>query len=227
MRSLHSVTFDASGLTLQGDQDGVRVWHTPAGDGIGLYYFPVPPDIGADLQSVSAVRAFYREMAMQFGAAIIELDLIQVNGSLVIRQIIKVPQQPHGMLYLGTLTLPFRDFSYVIKIQCMEDGTTGVREAVVLDEKLAAGEVKLDEKNGTISGWMQDPYDSSIRDVFARNKSEAMEYDQRFPEHPLSRLRRAMRRVQQTLRISEEVQREPRFKYAPREKPKTPWWKVW
>jgi hypothetical protein len=227
MPSLDSVTFDASGLTLQGDQDGVRVWHTPAGDGLGLYYFPIPPDIEPDLQSVSAVRGFYRAAAAQAGAAIIEVDVLQTNGCSGVRQIIKVPQQPHGMTYLGSLTLPFRDFSYVLKIQCMEQGTTGVRDAVVLDEKLAAGEVAIDEKKRTLRGWMQDPYDSSIRDVFARNQAEAEEYDERFPEHPLSRLRGLMRRVQETLRISENVRVQPPFEFARQQKSKKPWWKIW
>jgi hypothetical protein len=227
MPSLDSVTFDVSGLTLQGDREGVRVWHTPAGDGIGLYYFPIPPDIEADLRSVSAIRAFYRALAMQSGAAIIEVDILQVNGCSAVRQIIKVPQQPHGMTYLGSITLPFRNFSYVIKIQCEEHGTTGIRDSVILAQKRATGEVTLDVDKHALRGWMRDPYDPSIVDVFARNLSEADEYDKHFPDHPLSRLRPVLKHVQATLRIAEEVKGEPRFERIGHQKAKKSWWKVW
>jgi len=211
MRSLHSITFDTSGLHFQGERDGVRVWHTPDGDGIGLYYFSIPPDIKADLRSVDHVREFYRALVMQNNAALIEVDILEVNACQSVRQIIKVPQQPTGMTYLGSITLPFRDFSYVVNIQCMEYGMTGLRDSIVLAEKFNTGEVTIDGEDSTLRGWMQDPYDSSIHDVFSCNKSESEEYDERFPKHPLSRVRRLLRHVQETLQLSEDVRNEPKF----------------
>jgi hypothetical protein len=226
MRSLSSITFDVSGFTLQGDRDGARFWRVPTGDGVGLYYFPIPPDIGADLQSLTAVRAFYRAMAMRVGAAIIEVDTLEVDGCLAVRQIIKVRQQGHGMAYLGSITLPFRDFSYVIKIQCEEHGLTGYRDASVFDQKFRSGEVTIDVEEEVIRGWMRDPYDPSIVDGFAWNLSEAEEYDALFPGHPLSRLRPVLKHVQATLRIAEEVKGEPWFERMARHKAKKPWWKI-
>jgi hypothetical protein len=161
------------------------------------------------------------------GCAIIEVDVVKVDGCWSIRQIIKKPQQPHGMMYIGAYTLPFRDFSFVVKIQCMEHGMTGKRDTLVLDEKVAAREVTIDFKKGEVRGWMQDPYDDSIRDVFARNLSEAEEHDGRFPDHPLSRLRGLMRRVQETLRVGEDVRDRPRFVYPVQQEDDEPWWKVW
>ena len=228
MRSLDSITFDVSGFTPQGGRDGARFWRTPAGDGIGLYYFPVPPDdIEADLQSVTAVRAFYRELAMRSGAAIIEVDTPEVDGCLAVRQIIKIRQQSHGMTYLGSITLPFLDFSYVIKVQCEERGATGIRDAIVFDQKMATGEVAIDVERNDSRGWMRDPYDPSNVDAFARNLSEAEEYDELFPDHPLSRLRPVLKHVQATLRIAEEVKRAPRFERTAGQKARKPWWKVW
>ena len=43
--------------------------------------------------------------------------------------------------------MPFRDCSFVLKIQCEERGVTGVREAVLLDEKLGSGEVHLNPES--------------------------------------------------------------------------------
>src|SRR5262245_57952752 len=233
MQPLDSVTFDASGLIPRGERDGLRLWHTPEGDGIGLHYFPIPPDIEADLRSVDAVRAHCRTRTAQVGAAIIEVDVLQIDGCPALRQIIKVPQQQGGMGYIGSIILPFHDFSYVLKIQCLELGTTGFRDAIVLDRMMAAGEVQFDVTTRTMRGWMQDPYDPSIRDVFARNLSEAEEYDEHFPDHPLSRLRGWMRRVQPTLRVGDEVRGEPPFEYAAPQQASTrqqatkPWWKFW
>src|SRR5216683_1331458 len=63
MRNLDSITFDATNFIFHGDEDGVRIWHNAAGDGIGLYYFPIPPDIPADLDSLEDVRSAYRKLA--------------------------------------------------------------------------------------------------------------------------------------------------------------------
>jgi hypothetical protein len=45
------------------------------------------------------------------------------------------------MTYVGSLTIPFLDFSFVIKVQCEEKGATGIREAVLLDRRLESGEM--------------------------------------------------------------------------------------
>jgi hypothetical protein len=228
MRSLDSIKFDAGNFTLHGEEDGVRIWFTAAGDGIGLHYFPIPPDIPAALKSLEDVRWAYRKLTVGSGNAIIEVETPIVDGCEAVRTIIKVPQQPHGMSYLGSVTLPFRDFSYVIKVQCEERGITGLRDSEVLDELLGTGEVRLDTEGeeGRLLGWMQDPYDASIASTFARNRAEAPEYDVRFPEHPLSRLRSILNHIQDTLRVGNEIRREPGFVYA-KTRPHRPWWKVW
>ena len=228
MPPLDLITFDAGGITFHGDEDGARIWYTAAGDYIGLYYFPIPPDIEADLQSVENVRAFYRERASDSVHAIVEVETPMVDGCITIRTIIKVPQQPHGMTYLGAVTLPFRDFSYVIKVECEEWGITGVRDSEVLSELLNTGEVTIDidKEDGQIIGWAQDPYDASIVSTFARNRAEAEKYDARFPGHPLSRLRPTLNHIQATLSVAEEIRQEPKFVY-PKTLHRKPWWKMW
>ena len=100
-----------------------------------------------------------------------------------------------------------------------------MRDAMVADEKLVAGEVTIDE-NGALRGWMRDPYDPSISDDFAYNLSEAEEYDVRFPEQPLSRLRPLLRRIQETLRIDKDVVAPAAEREMGRPKER-PWWRVW
>lgn len=131
------------------------------------------------------------------------------------------------MNYLGSITLPFCDFSYILKLQRLETGVMGLRSAVIFDELLKTGEVTIDVEAEQMQSWMQDPYDPLVTAPLARNRSEAEEYDARFPDHPLSRLRQALGQVQRTLKVGREAQQEPRFEFRRPQPAQKPWWKKW
>ena len=61
---------------------------------------------------------------------------------------------------------------------------TGVREAAVM-AMLPSPEI--DEQTNKIIGWCADPYDESFEYAVMRNKADSPEYDDQFPDHPLSR----------------------------------------
>ena len=222
MPLLDSISWDTSDLHLEGDGDGVRVWHTERGDAVSLHYFSLPPDIGADLESIDEVWDFYRQACVNAGGAIIEVDNPVIDSFPATRTIIKVPQQPHGMSYVGSITLPRRDFSFVVKIQCSEQGTTGIRDSVIGELTMRSGQVRVDN-NGEISGWWADPYDPTFESGLARNLGEDEKYDVDFPDHPLSRLRPILRRIEGTLRVAADVKAEPRFVFARSQKPRRRW----
>jgi hypothetical protein len=137
----------------------------------------------------------------------------------------------------GSITLPFRDFSYVLKVQCMETGTTGIRESVVLAQMMASGQVKLQNSGPgpqqlRIAGCMQDPYDPTTSAPLMWNLAEDKQYDAQFPDHPLSRLRSVLRQVQPSLRLAPEVKDATPFVFVPSppstavsQQRKRPWWK--
>jgi hypothetical protein len=127
----------------------------------------------------------------------------------------KVAQQPSGRTYLGMLTLPFRDFSFVLKIQCEERGMTGIRDAVLLDRLMRSGEVDLDA-TGALTGWADDPYDPQNRAAMVRNRAERLEYDAMFPDHPLSRARVMLEGFERSLRVSSNVRDQPPFVFPPK-----------
>ncbi len=211
MRTLDSLTFDTTGLVLDRDQGNARVWLAPDRDIYALYYYPVPPNIDAPLHDIDRVRGRYRAVAAQAGGAIVEVDVRPVDVCDVVIALIKVPQKPTGMTYMALITAPFRDFSYVLKVQCEEAGMTGTRDTAVFAELMRAGEIVFDEKSGNPVGWMADPYDPTIAASPARNRSEDAAYDPRFPDHPLSRARRGLRRIEESLRFSDELKSEPRY----------------
>ena len=227
MRALDSISFGTEEYSLQGDRDGVRVWHTPAGDGLGLFYYDIPPDIEAALASLEEVRSFYRRSAEDAGLGILEIELVSVDRCAAIRTLFKAAQEPTGRTYLGAITLPFRDFSYVLKVQCVEAGTTGIRDAVITMKLMESGEVEIDPDEPMMVGWLEDPYDRSLRGPMTRNKSEHPQYDEHFPDHPLSRARVVLDHLEKTLQVAEEVRSRPPFEYRSAGPASRPWWKPW
>ena len=209
MPSLDSITFDTTGLIPQGDINGVRVWQTPEGDGLGLYYFPIPPDISADINSLSSLSSFYGSQMTAANLTGISINTLDIDECKFIKMIIRVPQQPSGMLYIGSLTLPFRNFSFVVKMQCSERGISGMRESLILNELLENGEVEIDQSD-EFEGWEM-PLDIIDSPAWKINRAETIEYDARFPNHPLSILRRTFDQIEKSIKVSEDVKREPRF----------------
>jgi hypothetical protein len=211
MRSLASATFETKDLMLNGESGNLRQWHTTDGDLVSLTYFDKPPNINASLDDIEALRAGYRAVAARAGGAALEIEVISVDDCRGVRLILKVPQAPAGMVYIGSLTLPFRDFSYVARVQCAEGGLSGVRDTIILAELIETGGVKFDQDQTQPTGWWTDPYDPLVGGPPARNLSELPRYDARFPNHALSRLRRIRPRIEATLRLAEDVKAEKRF----------------
>ena len=106
------------------------------------------------------------------------------------------PQQPSGRTCVGSLTVPFRDFSFVLKCQCAEAGPTGLKAALLLDRSLAAKEpMQVGGGRFHIPGF--DPDDPK--------------YDAEFPHDPAARARRVLDHVAGSLVIAAEVRQLPGF----------------
>jgi hypothetical protein len=209
------LTFDETNFEFRGAQDSVRLWLTPNGDSLRLFHFPVPPDIEADLHDMGSVRAFYRRVASQAGLGVLEIDTGVVNGCSVVRTLFKVAQGRMGRIYIGALTFPFRDFSYVFRVESPELGMTGSRETAVFAKLISKGEASIDTGSNPLTGWLDDPYDSNEVGPMTRNISERPEYDTLFPNHPLSRARWILDHLQYTLSIDDSVKRQPNFHFSP------------
>jgi hypothetical protein len=210
MRSLDAVTFDAGNLVLEGEEGNLRQWHTADGDFVSLNYYSGTPDLGGPLADIEKVRTAYRETAVRAGGASVEVDPRVIDDCQALRTILKILQQPKGVIYIGALTLPFRDFSYLVKAQCAETGTTGMRDATVFTIMMQKGEISFDQ-DGTPDNWMRDPYDPAISLPFMRNHSEDPAYDADFPGHPLSRARDSLRHLERTVHVAPALKSEAKF----------------
>lgn len=181
-------------LEFEGVRDNVRVWYTRDGDGIGLYYFGNSPDLPVGQKTVESFCEEY-QAKIQASISVVEVGIQKIDGLSVVRTIGKVPQTPTGMSYIGSYTIPFRDSSYVIKIQCEERGTTGIREAILFDRGLNSGEITIDDTDNIVGDFAPD--------------DEV--YDKEFPDHPLSRCRRGLFMITSSLFVAEDVKRLPGF----------------
>jgi hypothetical protein len=117
------------------------------------------------------------------GAKIVESELVTLAGVRALRTIIKSRQSPSGMTYVGSVTIPLANCSYVLKLQCEEHGTTGLRESFLLDKKLREG--------GTV--------EAAVEEI--GRSADAPEHDALFPEHPLARARKHLGFIASALHV--------------------------
>jgi hypothetical protein len=161
-----------------------------------VYFFPLPPDLPANAASVDELDTFYRRLLGDSGSKLVELKVITAGGCPAVHIILSVPQEPSGRTYVGSLTVPFRDFSFVVKCQCPEGDPTGLKEALLFDQSRAANEpLQIEGGRFHIPGW--DP--------------DAQSHDAEFPEHPVARARRVLAHVAGSLIVTSEVRELPRL----------------
>jgi len=161
-----------------------------------FHYFGVPPDIPT-IKNINKLREHYREFARRNNGGIIKVEIEEVQNIEVVETIFKFPMESHGVGYIGSITIPFRDCSFVIKAQCQEMGNTGFRDTVVFQKMMGDGVIKRED--GKVAGWFKDPYDENLQEGPLMNLSEAEEFDVDFPEHPLSIIRDGMAKVRRRI----------------------------
>jgi hypothetical protein len=207
--SLNAIQFDTKGWKIEQQTTDKVNWQDGKPEVLSLRYFSKPPDIPCDLNQIKRIRDVYRVGFSKAGAGLVSVDAktLNVAGKTIpyLKTIIKRPQSPSGMLYIGTLIFPFADFSYTVTAQAIESGISGMRDSLVADKLMDAPTTKIDENSGRIIGWAQDPYDANFKGPALRNKSEDEKNDSQCPNHPLSRVRAILDNVIKTVRFDNTV----------------------
>jgi hypothetical protein len=127
---------------------------------------------------------------------IVECRVLPLDGVRSVWLIAKgLDERTRGAVYLGSLTIPFRDFSFVIKLQCYEQGVTGMREALLVEEALRKGTGRIEGDRFIPIGWSFDDE----------------QFDDRLPQHPLSRVRRELRHIASSVQVEPTVRDAARF----------------
>ena len=183
---VEQVNFGLSGWSEQAPTDGMRLWRAP--DGSVLSLTTITGDALLESQSDTTLQAEARNLAKLNGGGLIEAGRAADRERAQIWLIYKRLKLP-AYFYTGMLFVTAGEVWLSWTVVAGEQGTTGIREAVVTTELINSGELDLKRYK---SSFAQDPYDKSFRGVDARVlrfMSDAEEYDSRFPDHPLSRVR--------------------------------------
>lgn len=111
--------------------------------------------------------------------------IIQVEtGEDYVYSIVKTLHQPSGVQY----TLTYQKFSPqgILAMHGFfeENGATGMRDSVVFEQ--CRGDGAVGNESDPFFGWAKDPYDPEYTKGVLMNISEQEQYDERFPDFPLS-----------------------------------------
>lgn len=210
--SRSAIKFDTTGLTSVYTSGTVQKWSSGRTEEVSLHCILAPPDIPCSLSDKKGVQNYFRNCARQSGGGLVSVEMEKIKEVPCIVTIVKIPQRPSGMTYVGSLTIPLAEGSYVIRVQCIETGITGSRESAVLQSLTSSGKVGMDGR-GNLTNWQQDPYDRSLtgHDLVLRNQSDDEKYDKLFPNHPLSKVRFGLRTILRTLELDKSVLLAPPF----------------
>ena len=107
-------------------------------------------------------------------------------NKLISYSIVKSARETSGMIYILTMHFKKNGKALCLKGHFEEHGVTGVRDNTVYEYAMRKKLIKEDTKEG----WFKDPYDAKYTRGIRMNLSESRQFDSRFPEHPLSQLRK-------------------------------------
>jgi hypothetical protein len=175
------------------------VWTDDTGLVLSVHYFSLVPDLPAPLDEPERLRAGLAHGAARAGGGLVEAGFGTLDGVPAVRQLIKVPlgSRP-GQAFLGSWTVPKAGCSTVLKVQAAEGATTGIREAVVMAQV------------GPDAYFRPHPYTGGEQlGGLPSHVADDEEWDARFPGHPLTLVRAALRRLTPTVAL------DPRFRELP------------
>lgn len=186
------------------ESDSIIQWINPQETkAISINFFELAPDLPT-ITDLDALRLCYRQSIAAINGGLIAVDILKLKDIPAARTIFKTPQNPSGMTYIAALTIPFESCSYVVKVQCAELGTTGLRDAVIAQKLLVNGTLTMGE-NG-YENWFSDPYDGTFKSGTLMNRSEQSIYDKDFPDHPLTQARMIIEKLGNELIFKPEVE---------------------
>jgi len=208
--TIQSIRFDTDGWRSVKVGRDVQEWCDALGNTLQLRLHPGRAEYLDGPRDMRSIIAFCRRKADAIGRAIVSVDSVDIAGIQCLKVIDK-RERPPGYGYGGAITIPLDDVSVAIAMNATEHGTTGVREAVVTSYLLGAGELALPALKATgsagtpIPGWFWDPYDPGYDGRVLHSLSDDVRLDALFPDHPLSRIRTSLARIQRSVEFDATV----------------------
>ncbi|MET7644373.1 hypothetical protein ABZS83_12125 [Streptomyces sp. NPDC005426] len=176
-------------------------WANEYDDVVSLHFFALPPDLPAGLDDGPALRSALTHHTARAGGGLIEATVKRLGELPALRQILKLPlpDRRSGQTFIGSFTVPRAGCSTVVKIQALEQGMTGLREAVVLNDV------------GPQDYFRPHPYAPDVQGGLPFHVADHERWDAAFPDHPLTRVRRALGALAQAVSVAPDFAALPPF----------------
>ena len=198
--TINSVSIPNFGWPKVKEDKSIIQWINPEQSiAVSVNYFNIRPDIPT-IKDVDVLRRFYRNMVVSVEGGIVELELYKHRQFESIRSLFKIPQNPSGITYIASITIPFSTCSFVFKVQAAETDATGMRETIIMNSLLSSGDYDL-------SSWTFDPYEKNFEGGRPMNISEDKRYDIDFPDHHLTQARKLLNEIENGFTWKPEVEK--------------------
>jgi hypothetical protein len=200
---LHAVQLEMADWKKEQPKDGMRYWRNSHGDVMSvaivgsLMGFP-------HLSNVPAWQKYARGLAESRTAGLIEVRPSSGKNGAGMALIYKRNQKA-AYFFTGMLIVPRGDASQIWTAVAGECGTTGVREAVITKELFDSGAYTIEDYRNSFA---QDPYEPGYQGVdrsLLRFFSDDERYDERFPHHPLSRIRQTLAALPESVAVISRI----------------------
>jgi len=197
---LHAVHLEMADWKEELSEDNsMRRWRNSHGDVMtltivgSLMGFP-------HLSNALAWQKYARGLAESRTGGLIEVRASSGKNGAGMALIYKRSKKP-AYFFTGMLIVPKGDASQIWTVVAGEGGTTGVREAIVTAELFESGTYSIEDYQ---SSWAQDPYHAGYQWVdrsLLRFVSDDERYDERFPHHPLTRIRQVLTALPESVAV--------------------------
>lgn len=199
--SIESIKIGLDNWNLYEEDASHKIWVNNFSDVLSIGFFPEKPNLPQYVGDIHSLRNFYRDIITESNGAIVEVEKEILKNFLVVRTIFKIAQDPTGFTYLASFSMIMENYTIIIKVECSEKGTTGLRESIVLLIAEQQGLIPRD----TLDGWFYDPYDPAFKGKISNNVSDQEKYDTVLPDHPLSRARKILAYIREKISISDSI----------------------
>lgn len=213
--TIDDITFDTFGWNLVDDFPQKKTWiNARRSATVSIQFNSERPTLPGHPDDIQVFRQHFRTIyAQQVDGGLIRCETVHLKGCTGVEVITKQPNQPSGMVYGGQLLLPFASCCFTILLQAVEVGPTGMREAMVMDRWLKKLHAKGGDPSDHFNGYSADPYDKDFREGHLMNYAERLEFDDEFPDHPLTVVRSKMQSIKSSISFAERIKQLKPFRF--------------
>lgn len=135
-------------------------------------------------------------MSLSDDQALIEVKAGKTrNSRKYVYSIVKSKQDSSRVDYIMQMNVEYDRAAIYLSANFIEAGMTGLRDTMIWELACREGLVSISDN----SKWMFDPYDKFLKRPYMMNLSEKEEYDEMFPDHPLSQCRKFVKLITERL----------------------------